>query len=78
MSFLVERVRADLRAGEAAYALDVSRMTLWRWENGKDFPTIQHLTKMAKVYGCTIEDLLENDRRAPYDSTMQKLHRTAL
>lgn len=69
MSFKIERMRADLRAGEAAYALDVSRMTLWRWENGQDFPTIQHLAKMAKVYGCTIEALLENDRR-PNERTM--------
>lgn len=63
MSIKVERIRADLRVGEAADKIQVSRMTLWRWENGQNFPTIQHLAKMAKVYGCTIEALLENDRR---------------
>ena len=64
MSFVVERVKANLRACEAAYALGVSRQTIWRWENGMDFPTIEHLYKMAKVYGCPIERLLEDDRRA--------------
>ena len=63
MSFKLERVRADLRAGEAADALQVSRQTLWRWENGKDNPSVKHLIKMAEVYGCTMEDLLNNERR---------------
>lgn len=65
MSMIVERIRADLRAGEAADALQVSRMTLWRWENGQTFPTQAQLVKMAQVYGCTVEDLLREDRRAP-------------
>ena len=66
MSMIVERIRAGLRVGEAADALRISRMTLWRWENEQTFPTQAQLEKMAEVYGCTVEALIDEDRRPTY------------
>lgn len=65
MSLKIERIRAGVSATDAAKHLFVSRMTLWRWEEGKDTPAPECLMRMAWLYGCTVEDLLQKDRRQP-------------
>ena len=65
MSLKIERIRAGVSATDAAKKLFVSRMTLWRWEEGKVLPCPECLSRMAWFYGCTVDDLLRKDMREP-------------
>ena len=47
-----------LRVKNVSEQLNISRITLWQWENGKRTPSIENLTKLAKLYNCSIDDLL--------------------
>lgn len=38
--------------------MDVSRLTIYKWENGKNWPTLPHLAKLAELYGCSIDYLV--------------------
>lgn len=49
----------DLRAfGER---LDVSKKTVWRYENGEAFPTIEVIERFAKMMGKTVAELLKDE-----------------
>lgn len=55
-----ERYRrlAQLTQREVAEKLDVNQSTVSGWEQGC-YPTVTRLIEIAKLYGCTIENLLE-------------------
>lgn len=53
------RIILGLNQQEAADALGVSRVIVARWEAGKSKPSADNLVKLSKLYGCTIEDLLD-------------------
>lgn len=40
-----------------AEALGVDRTTVGKWENGQAFPRADLVPKLAKLYGCTIDQL---------------------
>lgn len=61
MGFKTERTRAGISASEAAKRLNVSRMTLWSWESGEFFPRSDKLLEIARLYECSVEDLLRNN-----------------
>lgn len=63
MSLKVERIRADMTVSEATDALYVSRSTLHAWETGRRKLKPEDLERIAKVYGCSVEDLLADDIR---------------
>ena len=44
-----------------ANRLDVSKNTVWRYENGEAFPTLEIVEKFAKMTEKTITELLEVD-----------------
>ena len=52
------REKKCLRAKSVSEQLKISRITLWQWENGKRTPSIENLAKLAKIYACTIDDLV--------------------
>lgn len=52
------REKNGLRVKNVSEKLKISRITLWQWENGKRTPSIENLAKLAKLYGCTIDDLV--------------------
>ena len=43
-----------------AYKVGVSQQAVVRWESGITAPSASHLTKLAKVYECSIEELLDS------------------
>ena len=43
---------------EVAAILGVKRATVSKWERGLSKPRIDRLPVIAKLYGCTIEELL--------------------
>ncbi len=55
----VERARKNITQGDLADALQVSRQTINALENAKFVPSTALALKMAKYFGCTIEELFE-------------------
>ena len=55
----VLRDRAKLTQVEVAEALKVTQSTVAMWENGENMPRASLLPTIAKLYGCTIDDLFD-------------------
>ena len=60
MSFRKCRLAANLTLDAVAERLGVSRMAVWSWETGRFYPRVEMLKKIAALYGCTANDLLED------------------
>lgn len=59
MNMKAERARHGLSADEAAKKIGVSANTLLRWESGQNTPLSENLMKLAKLYNCTPDYLLD-------------------
>lgn len=46
---------------EVAKALGVSDAAVCQWEKGETTPNGKRLPEIAKLYGCTVDDLLRED-----------------
>jgi DNA-binding XRE family transcriptional regulator len=57
----VLRERRGLTQKEAAELADVSDLTLYRLETGKQTPYMPTVTKIARAYGVPLEELLEEE-----------------
>ena len=55
----VLREERGLTQKEAAELADVSDLTLYRLETGKQTPYMPTVTKIARAYGVPLEELLE-------------------
>lgn len=55
------RLSAGLTQEEVAKALNISRTTVTMWETGDVNPTADKLPAIARLYGCTINDLFRDD-----------------
>lgn len=53
------REEALLSQKEAAEKIGVAASTVSMWENGKSIPEANRLKKIAQVYRCSIEALLD-------------------
>lgn len=51
------RVNAEMTQEEAAAALGITKRTLQKWEDYTTSPTGAQLTRMASLYGCTLDDI---------------------
>ena len=54
------REKKGFRVKEVSDKLKISRITLWQWENGKRTPSVESLAELAKLYDCTIDDLIDD------------------
>lgn len=61
MSFRRCRRMADITQKDASIALGVSQSTVALWDMGKTKPRAALLPKVAKLYGCTVDELLAPD-----------------
>lgn len=52
------RERAGLRQADVAKKLDVDQTAVSNWELGKTKPLRKYHKKLAKLFGCTVEELL--------------------
>lgn len=59
MSFLACRKEAGLTQMQVAKALGVSDAAVCQWEKGETMPNGKRLPEIAKLYGCTVDELLE-------------------
>jgi transcriptional regulator with XRE-family HTH domain len=51
------RKRAKMTQVELAEALGVTQSNISQWENGMAFPSAGKLPMIAKILGCTIDEL---------------------
>lgn len=59
MGLVSERKKAGLTQQQVADELGVSDSAVNQWEKGKTFPRTEFLPKLAKLFGCTVDDLLK-------------------
>ena len=61
MSFLKARKAAGLTQAQVAKMLGITDATISQWENGETKPKTSRLAEVAKIYNCTIDELLKED-----------------
>ncbi len=54
------RHASDHSIRDVADAVGVSRNQVMFWERGRGLPTVNRLPKIARVFGCLIDDLFSN------------------
>lgn len=64
MGFLDARKRAGLTLEDVGRRLGVTPTAISFWERGKSVPDARRLPEIAKLYDCTIEELLVPDKEA--------------
>ena len=42
--------------------MEVSRQTVMNWEDGKSVPMADKAVKLARMFGVTVEELMEVDK----------------
>lgn len=62
MGLISERKKAGLTQQQVADELGISDSAVNQWEKGKSFPRTEFLPKLAKLYGCTVDELLNADK----------------
>ena len=55
------REKKDMSQQAVAFEIGVERSTVAKWESGKSRPRAELLPKLAKLFGCSIEELLVPD-----------------
>lgn len=59
-SMKVFREKAGLSQAAVADALGIRQSTVAMWETGANIPRAEKLPALAKLYGCTVDDLLKD------------------
>ena len=62
MKFREARLKAGKTVKEVMEALNVSDAAVYLWETGETRPKLDNLMKLAALYGCTIDDLIFDDK----------------
>lgn len=57
------RRAAQLKQEDVAKALGMERSSIAKWETGVAQPNAEKLRGMAKLYGCSIDDLFKSDEQ---------------
>ena len=56
------RKRAKITQAELASKLGVTQSAISQWESGATQPEVGKLLKMSEIFGCTVDELLKEDR----------------
>lgn len=64
MTMAYARRRAGLLQRQVAEALGVSLGTVAMWDTGRNKPRADMLPRIARLYGCTVDELLQEDKPA--------------
>lgn len=60
------RTERGLSQGGLADALEVSRQSVSKWENGTAIPELDKLIKMSKLFGITLDELVYGKKEDSY------------
>lgn len=61
MGFKTARKKCGMTQADLANAIGVDQATVSLWETGKTRPRANLLPELAKILGCTIDELLRGD-----------------
>ena len=61
MAFKTQRLKAQKTVAEVMEHMGVSDAAVYQWETGIYTPRADKLIKLAKFYGCSVDDLLAED-----------------
>ena len=61
IAFKEKRMNANLTQKEVADCLGINQATVHLWETGETRPRAALLPKIAKLYNCTIDELLKEE-----------------
>lgn len=61
MAFKTQRLKAQKTVSEVMEHMGVSDAAVYQWETGIYTPRADKLIKLAKFYGCSVDDLLAED-----------------
>lgn len=64
MSISSRRQSKGLTQQRLADELRINRSTVAMWEAGESFPRADKLPQLARILGCTISDLFEDNEKA--------------
>lgn len=56
------REEAKLTQANVSEEIKVDPSTVAKWETGKSMPRANILPELAKLYGCTVDDLLKKSK----------------
>ena len=54
------RTRHNLSQGDLANALNVSRQSISKWENGNSTPDLEKIVKLAEIFNVSLDELIKN------------------
>lgn len=57
------RLKEKMTQAELARQLQIDQTAISQWESGKSMPTADKLPELAKILGCTIDELFGTDVR---------------
>mgnify|MGYP004587530753 CR=1 FL=1 len=72
------RKRAGLSQGDVAERLNVSRQAVSRWETGLTVPSTDNLSRLGRLYGVTLDELLSYSAPLPPEKPREKSTEEAL
>ena len=72
MSFLSARKKSGLSQAAVGAALGVAAAAVSQWETGETSPKTKRLPEIAKLYGCTTDELLAEDGDGAQEVTSLK------
>ena len=56
------RVNANLTQANVAKELAIDQTAVSQWETGACMPRLTNLFKLAKLYGCTVDELVKEEQ----------------
>lgn len=65
MSYLECRKKAGMTQSDVARKLGITESSVCQWETGATHPSTKRLFEIAKLYGCTVDELLVPDEGNP-------------
>lgn len=61
MALATLRKKAGLTQADVAKELGITDSAVNQWEKKKTFPKTEVLPKLARLYGCTVDELLKEE-----------------
>lgn len=61
MRFKEAREKSGLTVLQASRALEVSPVAVYKWEDGRTVPDGRRMPEIAKLYRCTVDELLKGE-----------------